>query len=62
VRIQAEGWYARILQHEIDHLHGRLYLDADAEPLVHERRQLCPSLAGAELGRGMPALRIDCPA
>lgn len=25
--IQAEGWYARILQHEIDHLHGRLYLD-----------------------------------
>lgn len=27
VRIQAEGWYARILQHEIDHLHGTLYLD-----------------------------------
>jgi peptide deformylase len=26
-RIQAEGWYARILQHEIDHLHGKLYLD-----------------------------------
>lgn len=25
--IEAEGWYARILQHEIDHLHGRLYLD-----------------------------------
>jgi peptide deformylase len=25
--IQAEGWYARILQHEIDHLHGKLYLD-----------------------------------
>jgi peptide deformylase len=27
VSIHAEGWYARILQHEIDHLHGRLYLD-----------------------------------
>ncbi|HVW83328.1 MAG TPA: peptide deformylase [Bryobacteraceae bacterium] len=27
VTIRAEGWYARILQHEIDHLHGRLYLD-----------------------------------
>jgi len=27
VTIDAEGWYARILQHEIDHLHGRLYLD-----------------------------------
>ena len=26
-RIQAQGWYARILQHEIDHLHGRLYID-----------------------------------
>lgn len=25
--IDARGWYARILQHEIDHLHGRLYLD-----------------------------------
>jgi peptide deformylase len=27
VSIVARGWYARILQHEIDHLHGRLYLD-----------------------------------
>jgi peptide deformylase len=27
VTIRAEGWYARILQHEIDHLHGRLYID-----------------------------------
>jgi peptide deformylase len=25
--IEASGWYARILQHEIDHLHGRLYID-----------------------------------
>jgi peptide deformylase len=25
--IQAEGWYARILQHEIDHLNGTLYID-----------------------------------
>ena len=27
VAITAEGWYARILQHEIDHLHGTLYID-----------------------------------
>ena len=27
VRIEAEGWYARILQHEIDHLRGSLYID-----------------------------------
>ena len=25
--IEASGWYARILQHEIDHLHGRLFID-----------------------------------
>jgi peptide deformylase len=27
VTINAQGWYARILQHEIDHLQGTLYLD-----------------------------------
>jgi len=27
VTIHARGWYARILQHEIDHLHGTLYID-----------------------------------
>jgi peptide deformylase len=27
ITIDAEGWYARILQHEIDHLHGALYID-----------------------------------
>ena len=25
--IDASGWYARILQHEIDHLYGNLYID-----------------------------------
>ena len=27
VKINAHGWYARILQHEIDHLNGILYVD-----------------------------------
>jgi len=27
IRIDAHGWYARILQHEIDHLNGTLYID-----------------------------------
>jgi peptide deformylase len=27
IAIEAEGWYARILQHEIDHLHGTMYVD-----------------------------------
>lgn len=26
-RIEASGWYARILQHEIDHLNGIMYID-----------------------------------
>jgi peptide deformylase len=25
--VEASGWYARILQHEIDHLRGTLYID-----------------------------------
>ena len=27
ITIRARGWYARILQHEIDHLRGMLYID-----------------------------------
>lgn len=27
IKISAAGWYARILQHEIDHLDGMLYID-----------------------------------
>jgi peptide deformylase len=27
ISINARGWYARILQHEIDHLNGHLYID-----------------------------------
>ena len=27
ITIKAHGWYARILQHEIDHLNGILYVD-----------------------------------
>jgi peptide deformylase len=27
VRIVAEGWHARVLQHECDHLNGTLYVD-----------------------------------
>jgi peptide deformylase len=26
-RVEASGWFARILQHEIDHLNGKLYID-----------------------------------
>lgn len=32
VHIEAEGWFARIMQHEFDHLDGTLYVDRLAEP------------------------------
>ena len=32
VRVRAEGWLARILQHEIDHLDGILFLDSLDRP------------------------------
>jgi peptide deformylase len=32
VHIEAEGWFARIMQHEFDHLNGTLYVDRLAQP------------------------------
>ena len=44
VRIEAEGWFARIFQHEFDHLEGTLYVDrlnaeynAEAKEIIAER-------------------------
>jgi peptide deformylase len=44
VRIEAEGWFARIFQHEFDHLEGTLYVDrlndeykAEAQEIIKER-------------------------
>jgi len=37
IKITADGWFARILQHEIDHLDGILYLDHLDNPAdLHE--------------------------
>lgn len=51
------GWPARIVQHETDHLHGRLYLDgAELRSLVSPQEagryaaDLTPARAAAELG------------
>jgi peptide deformylase len=40
IRLNAEGWFARILQHEIDHLNGVLFIDRldDAKDL-HELQE-----------------------
>jgi peptide deformylase len=31
IRVKAKGWLARVFQHEIDHLDGRLYIDIATE-------------------------------
>ena len=32
IRIEADGWFARVFQHEFDHLDGTLYVDRLEEP------------------------------
>lgn len=32
IRIEADGWFARIMQHEFDHLDGTLYVDRLVQP------------------------------
>lgn len=56
-----EGWPARIVQHETDHLDGTLYLDR-AEPrslssnaaMAERWSQPTPARAAAELGFDLP--------
>jgi peptide deformylase len=50
--IQATGWYARILQHEIDHLHGTLYIDRMASRTFTTMDNLM------EFWKGKPAAAI----
>jgi peptide deformylase len=38
IRIEATGWFARIMQHEFDHLEGMLYLDKLAKEWHKERK------------------------
>lgn len=40
VRFEAEGWFARIFQHEYDHLDGILYVDRLAEPHKSDARKI----------------------
>jgi peptide deformylase len=52
VTIEATGWYARILQHEIDHLGGTLYLDRmDTRTFCNIREQTRASTRGARVLR-----------
>ena len=51
VRIEAEGWFARIFQHEFDHLNGTLYVDRLAEPHSSDAKEIIE-----ERGWGKPGL------
>ena len=51
VSIEASGWFARIFQHEFDHLEGKLYCDRLAEPWFSEA-----AVAIRENGWGNPGL------
>jgi peptide deformylase len=51
VQIEAEGWFARIFQHEFDHLNGTLYVDRLQEPWSEMAR-----LVIEEEGWGKPGL------
>ena len=46
---EADGWFARIFQHEFDHLDGLLYVDRLAEPYAAQASDLI-----AEIGWGKP--------
>ena len=48
-RSEAEGWFARIFQHEFDHLDGTLYVDRLAEPHKSEVAEIIK-----ERGWGIP--------
>ena len=50
--IEAAGWYARILQHEIDHLHGGLYIDR------MRSRTFTSAENWIEFWRGKPVIEI----
>jgi len=50
--IEASGWYARILQHEIDHLNGTLYIDRMSARSFTSMENL------AEFWKGRPVTEI----
>ena len=51
VRFEADSWFARIFQHEFDHLDGILYVDRLAEPHASDAKKIVKML-----GWGQPGL------
>ncbi|HEV2235068.1 MAG TPA: peptide deformylase [Ktedonobacterales bacterium] len=52
IRVHAEGWFARVLQHEVDHLDGILFTDRLDKP--EDLREVSEEEAMAE-AEGQPA-------
>ena len=40
IQLEATGWFARIFQHEFDHLEGTLYVDKLAQPYKSEAAEI----------------------
>lgn len=57
--IRARGWYARILQHEIDHLNGTVYVDRMASRTFMSSEQFARHWGDADLEELRAALEPD---
>jgi peptide deformylase len=56
VVIDASGWYARILQHEIDHLGGTLYIDRMRSRTITSARNFSRYWAGVPIAEVLATL------
>jgi peptide deformylase len=58
VVIDATGWYARILQHEIDHLNGTLYIDRMRSRTISTARNFSRYWAGMPIEEVLTTLDL----
>jgi peptide deformylase len=58
ITIDARGWYARILQHEIDHLRGTLYIDRMRTRTLATVRNMGRYWAGVPVADVLRELRV----
>ncbi len=61
VEIKARGWYARILQHEIDHLNGILYIDRAYLPTLLTEENYFKEWRGKSIQEVKDALNVKKP-
>ena len=57
--IHATGWYARILQHEIDHLHGVLFVDRAFPQTIMTEEEYLKNWKGKTIKEIMDVLKSD---